>query len=170
MLFGAHCLLVHPFMVALAWWKLYGFPFDPRLWFAFFLHDIGYWGKPNIDGPEGKKHPLLGARIMHKLFDRKGSSRWFDFTAYHSGSLAKRHKRPVSKLWAADKLTQAITPAWLYLPMVRATGEIREYTANSPFHALCPLLAEQGTCFWCEEQWYHWLGTRALESAYGLPV
>jgi hypothetical protein len=64
-LFGAHGFFLHPLFVALAWWKLYGFPFDPRLWLAFTLHDLGYIGKPNIDGPEGEEHPTFGARVMH---------------------------------------------------------------------------------------------------------
>jgi len=56
--FGAHCFFIHPWFVFIAWWKLYGFPWDIRLWFCFFLHDLGYWGKPNIDGIEGELHPL----------------------------------------------------------------------------------------------------------------
>ena len=59
-LFGAHQFLIHPPFVALAWWKLYGFPFDPRLWVAFYVHDIGYLGKPNMDGSEGESHVELG--------------------------------------------------------------------------------------------------------------
>lgn len=69
-LFGAHCFLIHPWFVVAAWWKLYGFPWDPRLWIAFFVHDLGYIGKPNMDGPEGETHVELGARIMGWLFDR----------------------------------------------------------------------------------------------------
>jgi hypothetical protein len=104
-LYGAHCFLFHPWFVALAWWRLYGFPWDPRLWVAFFVHDIGYIGKPNMDGPEGELHPFLGARIMQALFDRKlrfpesvtGYSKltvspWFAFTLYHSRFLAKSHQ------------------------------------------------------------------------------
>ena len=68
-LFGAHCFLIHPFFVAAAWWKLYGFPWDPRLWVAFFVHDLGYLGKPNMDGPEGERHPEWGAWVMRRLFD-----------------------------------------------------------------------------------------------------
>ena len=68
-LFGAHCFFLHPWFVAAAWWKLYGFPWDPRLWVAFFVHDIGYLGKPNMDGPEGERHVEVGARIMSFLFD-----------------------------------------------------------------------------------------------------
>lgn len=73
-LFGAHQFLIHPLFVAAAWWRLYGFPRDPRLWVAFFIHDLGYIGKPNMDGPEGEAHPELGARIMGELFD--GCRRW----------------------------------------------------------------------------------------------
>lgn len=68
-IFGAHCFFIHPFFLALAWWKLYSFPWDIRLWFVFFLHDIGYLGKPNMDGEEGETHPELGAKIVSRLFD-----------------------------------------------------------------------------------------------------
>ncbi len=74
-LFGAHQFLIHPWFVAAAWWKLYGFPFDPRLWVAFFVHDLGYLGKPNMDGEEGERHIELGARIM-ALFDRQYTLSW----------------------------------------------------------------------------------------------
>lgn len=69
-LFGAHCFFIHPIFVMISWWKLYGFPWDPRLWVAFFVHDLGYWGKPNMDGEEGETHVELGAKIMGWLFDR----------------------------------------------------------------------------------------------------
>ncbi len=68
-LFGAHCFLLHPWFVAVAWWQLYGFPFDPRLWVAFFVHDLGYWGKAKMDDAEGELHPFLGAKIIGWLFD-----------------------------------------------------------------------------------------------------
>ena len=70
LLFGVHLWFWHPLMVAIAWWKLYGFPRDIRLWVAFFVHDWGYWGSPEMDGPQGDLHPHRGAAIMHKLFDR----------------------------------------------------------------------------------------------------
>src|SRR5882757_8921986 len=68
-LFGAHCFFLHPWFVAAGWCKLYGFPWDPRLWVAFFVHDLGYLGKPNMDGPEGESHPEFGAKVMGFLFD-----------------------------------------------------------------------------------------------------
>ena len=67
-LFGVHCFLLHPVFVAIAWIKLYGFPWDPRIWIAFFVHDLGYIGKLDIDGVQGETHVELGAKIMH-LFD-----------------------------------------------------------------------------------------------------
>src|SRR5271166_3701015 len=70
-LFGYHSWWLHPFLVAEAWRRLYGFPWDPRLWVAFFVHDLGYFGMPNMDGVEGKQHPFFGAAIMHFLFDVK---------------------------------------------------------------------------------------------------
>jgi hypothetical protein len=169
-LYGAHCALIHPWIVALAWWRLYGFPWDPRLWIAFFVHDLGYLGKPNMDGPEGETHPLLGARVMAALFDRADTTgliwllhprrghhlpgdvvhlpggialtswwdpfgtplgRWGQFTLLHSRYFAKRIGLQPSRLCIADKLALALTPAWLYLPMTRATGEIREYMAHA---------------------------------------
>jgi hypothetical protein len=138
-LFGAHCFFLHPWFVAAAWWKLYGFPWDPRLWVAFFVHDIGYLGKPNMDGPEGEKHPEVGARIMGGLFDQQHiyevgdprASRWHDFCLYHSRYYAKACGARPSRLCFADKLSFALTPRWLYLPMVTATGEINEYLKNA---------------------------------------
>lgn len=133
-LFGAHCFFLHPWFVAWGWWKLYGFPFDPRLWVAFFVHDIGYLGKPNMDGEEGERHVLLGARIMYWLFDwsdvwKGGKFRWYEFSAYHSRFWAKKHGGSPSRLCLADKLAITLTPAWLYLPLVNWTGEIKEYMA-----------------------------------------
>jgi len=148
-LFGAHCFLLHPWFVAAAWCKIYGFPWDPRLWVAFFVHDLGYIGKPNMDGPEGERHVELGARIMTLMFDRKPKSyldqlivwevpdatskkfwfcgRWGRLCLLHSRFWAKKLSTRPSKLCVADKLAIALTPGWLYLPMATATGEIREY-------------------------------------------
>lgn len=125
-LFGAHQFAIHPWFVAAAWWRLYGFPSDPRLWVAFFVHDLGYLGKPNMDGPEGETHPELGARIMGALF----GAEWRDFTLLHSRFYSKRLGRPFSRLCVADKLAVAMTPWWLYLPLTRLTGEIHEYMAG----------------------------------------
>lgn len=121
-LFGAHCFFIHPFFVALAWWQLYGFPFDPRLWLCFFVHDLGYWGKANMDGPEGESHVELGAKVM-RLFGQE----WADFCMFHSRFYAKKHSKPYSRLCVADKLAMPLEPYWLYLPRVILSGEVFEY-------------------------------------------
>lgn len=155
-LFGAHCFFLHPWFVAAAWTKLYGFPFDPRMWFVFMLHDIGYFGKPNMDGEEGERHPWTGAKIVSWLFDDEcgvafpsisgrtigallcvmfgkppSSGNWYSFSLYHSRFLAKKYGVPPSLFCVADKLAITLVPWWLYLPMVNWTGEIKEYMAMS---------------------------------------
>jgi hypothetical protein len=57
--------------------------------------------------------------------------RWGKFSLLHSRYFAKSLGLQPSRLCVADKLAIALTPAWLYLPMVRATGEIREYMAHA---------------------------------------
>ena len=121
-LFGAHCFFIHPFFVLAAWIKLYGFPYDPRLWISFFVHDLGYWGKPNMDGPEGETHVELGAKIMG-VFGKE----WADFSRYHSRFYAKKDGVIPSRLCFADKMAICCEPSWLYLPRVNWSGEIFEY-------------------------------------------
>lgn len=155
-LYGAHAFYLHPWFIAWGWWKLYGFPFDPRLWVAFFVHDLGYIGKPNMDGEEGEAHVNFGADLMHFLFDRprwyrtsdmyehrddKGfrnvtcmyekRTYWRDLCRYHSRFWAKKHGEKPSRLCMADKMAIVLTPSWLYVPMVRATGELAEYMGKS---------------------------------------
>lgn len=143
-LYGAHAFYLHPWFVALAWWKLYGFPFDPRLWIAFIVHDLGYIGKPNMDGEEGELHPYWGAMLMGTLFGKK----WFDFTLYHSRFLAKKHNANFSKLCVADKLAIALTPSWLYLPMVNWTGEIAEYMKDAAINSNGEIPIQDSQLLW----------------------
>jgi len=123
-LYGVHCFLLHPIFVFWAWWRLYGFPFDPRLWIAFFVHDLGYWGKANMDGDEGERHVEFGAKVMG-IFGKK----WHDFSLYHSRFYAKKYNANYSKLCVADKLAITLEPTWLYLLRANLTGEINEYMA-----------------------------------------
>lgn len=122
-LYGAHCFFLHPFFVAWGWTRLYGFPLDPRLWVAFFVHDLGYIGKPDMDGAEGSAHPVEGAAIMRFLFGPE----WGSFCARHSRFFAKLGGKEPSRLCYADKLAIVLTPRWIYLPMVHWTGEVEEY-------------------------------------------
>jgi len=150
LLFGAHQFILHPLFVAWGWWLLYGFPWDPRLWVAFIIHDWGYWGSPNMDGEEGKMHPRWAARKMRRWFGME----WGNLCIFHSRSTAKVWGRVPSRLCAADKMVTSLTPAWLYLPMVRATGELDEY------------MGEVGDSFVVNgdeltpEQWYSFVGER----------
>lgn len=139
-LFGAHQFIIHPLLVARAWWILYGFPFDPRLWIAFFIHDLGYWGKPNMDGVEGKKHPEGPARIMDRLFGKE----WGDLCRYHSKDYARSKGAKYSKLCIADKLVMSLEWRWLYLLRVILTDEIKEYMSE---------WSGSGT----SRQWFDWV-------------
>src|ERR1035437_4148100 len=123
-LFGAHQFLIHPCFVAVAWWELYGFTLDPRIYAACLVHDWGDCGKINLDGKEGKLHPELGAKIMQYLF----GDPWGYFTIRHSRYYSKNvlGLKP-SKLCAADKLGTALTWRWLYLLCANLTGEVQEY-------------------------------------------
>lgn len=159
-LYGVHCFLIHPWVVALAWWQLHGFRrvwigrafvpdyieensgrrwpithirdvftslWSPRLWLAFFVHDLGYIGSPNMDSPEGELHPLVGARIMAVVCGEP----WGEFVKYHSRFLAKKDGQRPSPLCIADKLAIVLPPRWLYLIFGGLTGEIDEYMARS---------------------------------------
>jgi hypothetical protein len=127
LLFGVHQVFVHPFIVGRAWHRQYGFPLDPRLWVAFVVHDWGYWGKADMNGPEGSEHTEFGGVVMGRLFGPE----WGDFARYHSRERAMRDGRAPSLLCIADKLAIAETPTWMYLILSHLSGEIHEYTAQA---------------------------------------
>ena len=120
---GAHSLLVHPLAVTWSWKVLFGFPWDPRIWCACLLHDVGYVGRDEMDGPSGEEHVVLGARIMGRLFGPKWARECYCHSRYWSRPMGL----PVGRLGLADKLAFAMMAAWLYLPMARWTGELAEY-------------------------------------------
>lgn len=126
-LFGVHNIFIHPITVGIAWVKLYGLPLDLRLWIAFLVHDLGYIGKSSVEGPIVETHVELGARIMQALF---GAS-WGEFCRRHSRYYARSRGLRISRLCVADKLAFVITPAWLYLPLAHASGELAEYMERS---------------------------------------
>ena len=148
-LFGAHQFLIHPLMVALGWWTLYGIPLDPRLWVAFFVHDLGLMGKPDIDGEKGEQHPYRGAFLMARWFDKEHKpiarllnrhfgkcpyhTNWYAFTVLHSRYLRNRQfpDMELSMLCFADKMAIVVEPWWLYLPRVWLTGELKLYMRTS---------------------------------------
>ena len=122
-LFGAHQFLLHPLCLFLAWWRLYGFPADPRLWVVFFAHDLGYWGLRDLDGDAGQLHPAWGGALVGRWFGRA----WGDLCLGHSRYYAQRVGIPVSKLMRADKYATCLMPLWLYVALVWLSGEYKEY-------------------------------------------
>jgi hypothetical protein len=86
-----------------------------------------------MDGFEGEEHVVLGGRVMGWLF----GPGWRDFTLCHSRHWAKRVGKRYSKLCLADKLAFVMTPAWLYLPMARLSGELQEYMRVASGRQLC---------------------------------
>lgn len=103
-LFGAHCLLIHPLFVAAAWIKLYGVP--PRgerlpVLAACLLHDLGYVGSPNMDGPEGERHVEWGAQAMTRLFDWPSRSACLPMMVYTGGG---KPRLATAREFIADRL------------------------------------------------------------------
>lgn len=134
LLFGIHQVFWHPIMVYKAWVYLYGRPsFKETI--CIIIHDWGYWGKPNLDCPEGILHPEVGAKIAEKLF---GPYYW-ELCICHSRGYIKEiynnniYIRP-SKLCWADKLSFCFEPRWFYLLRARLSGEMNEIRANDEFY------------------------------------
>ncbi|MBU0516877.1 MAG: hypothetical protein KJ621_19150 [Proteobacteria bacterium] len=125
LLFGCHQFILHPIYVARAWRRLYGRP-DPGDLVAIIIHDWGYLGRRDVDGPEGLHHSwrmavILDALELHRLARLvEGHSR-----AWCAAAGLER-----SKLYAADKLGTALMPSGLWARLARWTGEIEEYQAR----------------------------------------
>lgn len=126
LLFGVHQILWHPWTVYRAWCSLYGRP-SWREMLCIFIHDWGYWGLPNMDGPEGKRHPMLGGKIAGKLFGPE----YAELVLLHSRHYAKLVGKEPSRLCWADKLSILYDPKWFYLLRARMSGEINEYRKNA---------------------------------------
>lgn len=126
-LWGVHQFLWHPITVLLAWLDLYG---APRFWelFCILVHDIGYWGKSEMDGPEGHRHPELGAKIAGAIFGEKARLECLG----HSRSYAQAHGIPTSRLCWADKWSPMFDPTHFYWLRGTLSGEIAEYRKTFP--------------------------------------
>jgi hypothetical protein len=131
LLFGAHWP-PHVLMVTAAWRWLYGAWPTLRELGAICLHDIGYAGCLEMDGPDGTGHPLLGAIVADFLLGEDMG----DLIRGHSKGYAEAAGVPLSKLYGPDKLSHACEPTWLYVWRTRLTGEIRQYRAVS--HGCAP--------------------------------
>jgi hypothetical protein len=172
LLIGAHAFWLHPFMVALGWFRLNRFRtiryleietniLDWRLWLCFFVHDLGYWGCPNMDGEEGERHPIRGADLVYRI---TGSSDWRTFCLFHSSSYSKPY--PPSPLSLPDKLATVMVPTFLYVLMTRLTGEIREYK-SVPKHGWVGSGLE-GTTWKDDINWFNSMKRQRLEKTFGI--
>jgi hypothetical protein len=146
LLVGGHQFVLHPLAVALAWRRLYGrFPRQLPYWAAFALHDVGYWGRADMDGRDGKGHPDPGATLLAGLFDPDVADvgdpdavSWWEFSAGHSRGYARLVNIPVSRLQAPDKLATGMLPRWLLGLLYWLSGEWVEYKERWMRHATPP--------------------------------
>lgn len=159
-LFGAHAFWFHPYVVWRAFRRLYGR--QPTFWEAVCIlaHDLGYWGKPNMDGPEGETHPEGGARLVAWLYKKLHFSRcdwaashWYCWTVYHSRYYAHKHNANPSDLCWADKASIWFEPEWFYLLRVRLSGEQLEFRLNA---TKCIPLWLPDRC------WLHWYKNKVI--------
>ncbi|MEK4063254.1 MULTISPECIES: hypothetical protein [Paenibacillus] len=109
-----------------AWCYLYGKPTWKEI-ISIFSHDLGYWGKPNMDGEEGGWYPEVRAKIVKRWLGEE----YQKLVLYHSRHYAKLHSELPIKLCWADKLSIMFDPKWFYLLRARSTGEIKEYRKNA---------------------------------------
>lgn len=156
-LFGVHQFLWHPFTIWRAWRYLYK---ENPGWFylvCIFCHDLGYWGKPDMDGPEGQTHPEGGAKIakwivLHwmRLIGKPDAiachyaEQAHDISLCHSTHYAQAKGLSVSSLYLPDKVCVLFDPPWFYKLRARLSGELAEYVSNAnrkmesdwgPFHS-----------------------------------
>lgn len=122
LLYGVHQFLLHPLFTYLGWFWLFGRPTLGET-IAIIIHDLGYIGKKNMDGPEGDTHPEWAALF----FERHKRKDLANLCRGHSRFWAKKMNIPLSKLCYADKLGNACMPIWLWGLGATLTGEIKDY-------------------------------------------
>lgn len=140
LVFGAHQVIIHPLFVLAAWVKLYGWP-EWRMLIAIVIHDWGYWGSPNMDGPEGELHPIWAAKWCARRGWRAEALECLKHSRFICKSMDKlggdtlssilcgdfRFNNEPSRLCWADKLGTAYMPTGLWVFLAWLTGELREY-------------------------------------------
>lgn len=126
-LFGVHQFIWHPITVLLAWIDLYGWPNWKEV-VCIFVHDLGYLGKEEMDGPDGNTHPELGAKIAGWLFGPE----YRDLCLYHSRNYAQLSGVEPSKLCWSDKWSPMFDQLHLYWIRGVLSGEIAQYRVSFP--------------------------------------
>jgi len=163
---------INVYYVFLAWRRLYGWPKDYRLYVAFLLHDIGYAGLHDLDGDEGQRHPLRGANLMGRLFDRGETDtcregRWWRFTGAHSRTYAAMLAMPHSPLMAVDKLATATYPRWRYALLCWTSGVYVEYRGRWAAAGTYPVRADDGAWAYCGHLQRNWARFKVRGAAAG---
>lgn len=151
LLFGIHQVFWHPFVVYRAWKHLYGRP-SWKEFVCIFIHDWGYWGKPNLDGEEGVEHPKLGGKIACRLLGYE----YHNLCIGHSRTYANKYSYPISKLCWADKFSFYYEPKWFYILRAKMSGEMKEVYEQSLASGWRP----------DEMEWYDWMKQYSALAAY----
>ena len=152
LLFGCHQFVLHPIYTYVAWRKLYNeFPSIGET-VAIIIHDWGYWGKSNLDGEEGERHPewadnffrclcsIYVKTSMKYLPTKYYSNDYYlqindlsKLCLYHSRFYAKKFEQEPSKLCWADKRGTILYGKYLWLFLATITGELKEYMTNDKY-------------------------------------
>jgi hypothetical protein len=137
-LLGCHQFIIHPIFVYAAWIKLYKHLPNWQESICIFIHDWGYWQKPNMDGQEGEDHPRWASdwayyHLDHQHRDLYYYGRYSDLCMFHSRFQARRFAMNVSKLCLPDKIGVSFMPAWLWVNLAKFSGEIKEYMAQDKY-------------------------------------
>jgi hypothetical protein len=159
LLIGVHQIFIHPIIVYLAWRKLYDAGPTWKESICIIVHDWGYWGTPNMDGPEGENHPELGARIVNKLFGEE----YRDFCLYHSRTYAAKHGKEPSLLCWPDKISLLYEINFFYILRATLSGEIKEYRKHAADFDSIPLSQP-------DSEWFSWARERMIKKAYARDV
>lgn len=172
-LFGVHQFIWHPFTVWRAWKYLY--KRNPSVYelIAIICHDLGYWGKPDMDGKEGQTHPEGGAKIAMHLAYRLArlrrvayedaiviGLRVYRLSLFHSTYYAQSKGAEVSKLYLPDKVCVLFDPPWFYKLRAGLSGELAEYVSNANDKQIC----DWGP-FQSADSWLNWYRARMHRKA-----
>lgn len=161
LLYGCHQFVLHPAYTYVAWRKLYGeFPSIGET-IAIIIHDWGYWGKSNLDGEEGEKHPEWARDVLNNISVYVRNNIHFEsgynifklsqLCLYHSRFYAKRNYEEPSKLCWADKYGTILYGKYLWSFLATISGELKEYMTNDKYEIYYKGAEDDGKYKWFTE-------------------
>lgn len=165
LLFGVHQFIWHPITVAVAWRKLYGkWPTFIES-FCILVHDWGYWGCAEMDGEQGKQHPMRGSWIASRW-----AARYYRLKCWALLPLAvlfTKQGRAMIKQMAKDRACgyyfgqiksriggQSTCIAVEAHFLVRYHSRSMAKADNAPCSPLC---APDKLCVLFDPHWFYWL-------------